>query len=368
MAEQGPEEEELGWSDADYMMTVAKHQGLGANADIPGPTRFVAGIANLIRKRRANLEAMDLPDENGIAIFLLSPAPGDCGEQFARVPMFDNGLTSVAGRVWLLSEEVVAGFYLEFDESSDEDAFQLVCDDLNYGDLPAVVLDWRTPVLEVRHYRFGLGRPEDVTITPIEGEVTSEAVKAAIDNACEQCFVTPSAAAPGLTLWADPRRHMPYSSAEHQIQSQLKATLVGSFPYCRVRHEQPQVSGRTDLEIEVHDAVDKSVVTRYGILELKVLRSYTQGGEAVSDSKARNSVGEGVRQAHSYQQEKNARWAAVCCFDMRKNVDDQPDCFAHVKAEARQNAINLWRWMLFASASEYRTYLQNNGLVLPEHQ
>ena len=157
-----------------------------------------------------------------------------------------------------------------------------------------------------------------------------------------------------MNLWKNSGGHWPREDAEALVQSHLKAGLTLRFPYCRVRHEQTQTAGRTDLEIEQFNPLDRSSVTYQAILELKVLRSFRHKGAKVSDGETKEAIREGVRQAASYRKVKAARWSALCCFDMRGSDTGDEACFAHVQESADAEDVTLKRWFLYASPAEYR--------------
>src|SRR5687767_3721207 len=102
-----------------------------------------------------------------------------------------------------------------------------------------------------------------------------------------------------------------------------------AFPTCTIRHEETGTSGRLDLEIEETDEASLGTVVRYAVLEPKVLRSFRSGGSTYSDQKNLDWIEDGVGQAASYRAERKALAAALCCFDMRKEMTGEK-CFDHV--------------------------------------
>jgi hypothetical protein len=126
--------------------------------------------------------------------------------------------------------------------------------------------------------------------------------------------------------------------------------LVNAFPSCTVRHEQPTPLGRVDLEIEEINPLDPGITVRHAVLELKVLRSFSNTGTPVATGRIQEWVDSGVRQAAAYRADKGARAAALCCFDMRRE-DSGDSCFDDVRYLANQLTVALRRWYLFASSS-----------------
>ena len=342
------------WADGDFMGTVSQHGGVGFDADLTDENRFVVGVVQLLRRRQAEMKARGESRDADIAIFVLQPTPPNSAPNAQRVPMVDNGLTMVAGRLWFTAAPVVSAHYVELPLANDDGRFSYVTDQLNLASQPTLIFDPRTALAQLRWYPKGLGQPNNVELKLLEGAVEPEDVLEAIDRLYNECFVTPSGLPQGINLWANASRHWPRKDAEVLIQSHLKAGLVSRFPFCKVRHEQSQPAGRSDLEIEQSDPLDHSHITRHAVIELKVLRSFWASGSIVSDTETKEWISEGVQQATAYCAEKDAQWSALCCFDMRKTDPGDGRCFAHVQTSADEQGVKLRRWFLYASPAEYR--------------
>ena len=346
---------ELGpWSDADLGRTASDEVGVGADAGVPDAARFFAGVVKLIR-RRLSTEGADT-DPQQPAVFLLAPQASAQGPDVpsARVPMLNNGRTAVTGRLWFVNTVVVSGRCLDLGERSDDELFRYVVDDLQLGSIPAILFDPRTGTAEVRFYPDGLSEPDQCqSTTAASADVSLDRICEAVQRICEACLITPEAQTRAGKLWSDPDRCYAASSAEDVVQTNLKAGLVTAFPTCTIRHEQTDVPGRLDLEIEESDPVDESVVIRHAVLELKVLRSFGAGGGTYSENETREWIESGVRQAAAYRDAKGHRIAVLCCFDMRRE-DTGGQCFAHVHDLAVCLRVALRRWFIYATSEQYR--------------
>lgn len=343
-----------GWEDENLEKTASEALGIGSDSDLPDEVRFVAGVAKLIRKRYC----LTGDDPTVPSIFLLKPSVVD-GVPAKRVPMLDNGATSVAGKLWFVSASVVAGSYTEISTDDDDLMFQFVTDNLKLGDTPAIVFDPRGAELEARYYSEGLQSLE--TYTPIRldaNNITISEIFDAIDKIHLSCLVTPEAQINANKLWANSEKGWPSSKAEEKIQAYLKAGLTTAFPTCTIRHEQEQIEGRLDLEIEETDPLHRYRFTRHAVLELKVLRSAGEGGSKYSDETTKEWIESGVKQAASYRDGKGYRLGALCCFDMRV-ADGGNGCFDHVKDLADRLSVSFKRWFLFCTSDKYRDALVN---------
>jgi hypothetical protein len=345
------------WQGDDLIGTVLGNAGIGADAGLPAETRFLSGVAKLVRRRRATPGADSDPVTP--AIFLLGAAAPtqNLGSQATRIPMLDNGLTRLSGRLWSVNSGVVSGHYVDIQELNDDALFKLVTEELKLGSVPAIVFDPRTSRPSVRHYSKGLNNPDAVEQIEISGaEVTLDGVFAVIGQVYGNCLITPEAQVRAGKLWKDSTKWWAADNAEDMVQLHLRVGLVTAFPTCTVRHEQTDIPGRLDLEIEESDPLDRSQVTRYVVLELKVLRSFGSTGKEYTTEYNLNWVESGVRQAATYRDKRGARAAALCCFDMRTKHTGG-ECFGHVTELADRHQVVLRLWFIFATSEQYREFL-----------
>ena len=108
--------------------------------------------------------------------------------------------------------------------------------------------------------------------------------------------------------------------------------------------------GRADIHIAEHDPLDYSRLTYLAVLEIKVLRTFSDTGKTgYSDKKNLTWIEDGIKQAAAYREEHGHRVAVLCCFDMRKE-DTGEECFEPFRSLAETRSVDLRRWYLFASS------------------
>lgn len=336
-----------GWNPDELRATVHEASAAGSDCGIEALTRFVRGVATVVRRR----EALDekAADPKKLSVFLLAAsAPGI--QELAREPMLDSGLTPIAGKIWFVNAPVVSGRARPLGVEDPDGVFRTITDDLGLGDLPAVVVDPRLPKTAVRYYPHGLRAPDSCEQVRLQcADVDLPQVCDVIERVYRQCLITPDAQPQGNKLWKDASKHRPQSDAEHRVQAFLKPAFAAAFPTCRVYDEFAGTMGRADLHLEEQDPIDREKVTFLVVLELKVLRSYSDGGTPYSDADSSEWVDKGVKQAGSYREERGHRVAALVCFDMRAK-DEGEACFANVQELATQMQVALRRWYLYASS------------------
>ena len=341
------------WNVEDLALTAQSFAGRGSDDRLPPEIRFLSNVAKLIQERKA-IDS-ERSDPNLPAVFLLAlTRPKVVLETAVRVPMLDNGLHPLNGGIWLVAAVVNSGYKLDVKYEDDDSLFRFVTDSLNLGDVPAVIYEPRVASDKIRYYPFGLQEPDKCEVRPAKGEeVTDEEIFSVVEGIYHQCLKTPDAQSHAGKLWKRADRFWPSSNAEAVVQLNLKAGLVGRFFACNIREEQRIPEGRTDLEIEEKDPHNRGVIIRHALIELKVLRSFHEGGSVFPPSETLDWIKSGVLQAHEYGTNKDAKLATLCCFDMRK-TDEKESCFDHVREIARKKQVVLKKWYIYSSSERYR--------------
>ena len=112
-----------------------------------------------------------------------------------------------------------------------------------------------------------------------------------------------------------------------------------------------------DIEIYENDPNDRSKITQHGVLELKVLRSFSETGTKITKKNTKKWIESGVHQAAAYRYGKGAKWGALLCFDMRRTNISDADTFRHVVTLAKTVNVYLRRWFLYGTAAQLRSAL-----------
>lgn len=344
-----------GWSDDDLEITAEKYFGEGADADLPDPVRLVFNVGRLVLRR---LEGAASGESEPSAFFLSPepPAPAD-EDKLEPQPMLGSGRHELGGRFWFVGPAARRGVALSLEgwPERDKEVFDLACESLDIGEVPAVLFEARTESPELWFYPRGLADPESGISVPLSSEsIDLDRIFEIIDRAHRDAIVTPQRKAPaGMKLWKNARRHHPVKQAEARIQYILRVALSAALPPTMVvREEQDEATGRIDLEIDER-VPGAGIHICHALLELKVLRSYRSTGKPVPPAKVNEAIEEGVIQAKSYREAREALASALCCFDMRKQPNGS-SCFGGVEGKARRGKVKLRVWPVYASVQQYR--------------
>lgn len=250
---------------------------------------------------------------------------------------------------------------MALETTDDDEMFRTVTDSLQLGGSPAVIVSSHAGAIEAYYYPQGLSAPDSCRAIQLHtSDIDMARLTAIVERVYEELLKTPGAPPPANRVWENASRHRPRPDAEHRIQALLRPAFVGAWPTCRVRAEVPGVMGRADIEIVEHDVLDQSRVTHLAVLELKVLRSFSEGGEPYSEAESQRAVEEGIEQAGAYRNERHHRIAALYCFDMRA-TDTGEECFELWRTLADEMSVQLHRWYLYASARLARKAARRTG-------
>lgn len=343
------------WSTPRLQATVEHFLGVGSDADLPQPVRFVRSVSALIRRR------VSFGNEaGGFAYFVLHPpraAEDPADRETTRVAMLDLGHDRVSGRLWYVNCVANDGLAIEIAETEDHaEIVNYITDELGLGDAPTLVFDMTTDAPVGRYFANGLSELDTVTTVAFTSEeVRWERIRESVDGVHRTNLVTPALQNRTDNLWKNAEDYWVASDAEYKVQSALKAGLAGAFPYCDIRSEQPQAQGRHDLLIEEYAEVPggSRAVIPHAMIELKVLRSRNSSGDAVSDNATQAWAVSGVQQAHAYGTGRHSRLFLTLLFDARYS-DASTNCLEAAHALASQLGVIIGRWKLYGKASDYR--------------
>lgn len=322
----------------------------GDSSGLPELLQFRLHLVRLILKRERNLSAeYDYP----AAFVLVDPAEFQrlkASGAFTEVRLIHTGARRLTGLVHIMTFGATSSLTIE--ALGDSELFN-VLESAEHRGKPTFIYVPQKPISTLSFYARGCEVDECSDVPLHVSSISADQIKKAIDSVYEQELVTPDGAGP-LKIWSDPAKGRPTALAERSIQQIVRIGLVAKFSPCSIRAEQSGKVGRTDLEIVEVKPSGAGELVHHALLELKVLRSWTESGSAVTGQFVRDHIDEGVKQANAYGKEKNSKIKMLSCFDMRDSDLGDSATFAHVAALADTLGVLTSRWFLYASSKAYR--------------
>jgi hypothetical protein len=338
------------WSPDRTVLAEAPRALYGDVSDLSADVRFQVHVARLISAREQRPDT----ERSGAAAFLLVTPQQH--KAWAQRLTFDRNLhtgrVQLAGRIHFVTDLAGSSAYEDY-AGSDTGLFDRLAA-LQCDRLPALIY------LPDRHESsltfYPQGTHDDRGLVPLKlnhGPVTEAEILAAIDGVYRTELCTPDNSGP-IKLWHDPLKGRPIEEAERTVQQFVRSGLAARFNWCTIYSEQAGKVGRTDLEIVDDRTGPLGQVTHHALLELKVLRTFSQSGTRYPPASAGEAVTKGVQQAHEYGGVKNSLLRMLCCFDMRMQDAGDAATFASIKSSADALCVRLVRWYLYRSADDYR--------------
>ncbi len=337
----------------------AREQSFPDNAGASPEARFLSNVSALITLRQEQGE------HGGIVVFLKSDTLKTdaikCGG--TEFPLLATGNDNICNNVWLSNPVLGTAYSVDIDLSDLPNLFTRI-NELGLGALPALIVDWRATTPIGRFYSNGCADPEAVQAVQLTyAAITKEEIKACLDHAHSTSLVTPALTRHGHSeaIWNEPAKGWPAHRPEERIQGKIIQHLRSRFTKHKVRAEQFNDDGFSDLLVYARrtDASGGLVVVNEWLLELKALTDRTETGNRIADTANRTRVQDGLCQAIAYRNQENARNSALCCFDMREKDEGDTACFQHIQMQAHKEKVELWRWFLFRSTKAARNASNN---------
>jgi hypothetical protein len=326
--------------------------GRGSDTDAPEHLRF------LVAARRTALRREREPDcefDRPAAIVLVppdffeSPPPG-----LTRRPLLNNGNYPLTGQVHFVNV-AVAGQSLEY--VGDEGALFDLLVATRVDALPTVIYAPKAGGLsKLSWYPDGVRDDTKVVVVPVAvEEPTAQRILQAVNGVYEGHLKTPDQVLPGTSPWFKPAQGWAAKDAEKIVQQAVKIGLYARFsPQCRIKAEQPDKDGRTDIEVVGEFGATANSVTNFAVLELKILREKGSTGAKSSHAYNATHIKDGVNQAYTYGADRHFRERLLCCFDMRATNAGASAVFEPIQSEADTLGIHLGFWFLYRSSEHYR--------------
>ncbi|MCF3463414.1 hypothetical protein GTY70_05895 [Stenotrophomonas maltophilia] len=346
------------WSEDSLVETVSGYLGNGYDQNLPAFRQFCHAAAKIIQRRRAREDNTLL---QGAVIFVMEGIVPISDLQKESRPLFNHGVASIDGRVWTGSSRLATATGIALPQGGAADRVNFVVEKLGMGSRPAIYYDASEEEAVMRAYPAGLEQPdncEDLSLN--SAEFTIEHLKRLLDHAHAKLLISPSGSNLARNLWSDRQAIIPIGDAEKGVQDILHVALTTGlgFGSIAVRAEGSSEMGRYDFFLEEQDPLNASTWTHHAIIELKVLKSFSEAGSPVADAKNIKAVSDGLTQAAAYRDSHYCRFAALCCYDMR-TAPDPEGAVAHERKRAAHLDVAMWSWPLYPSAKLAREALVN---------
>lgn len=321
------------------------------NVPASRPDRFVQAVRMLVEKRAQE----GWPDEVGsadLAVFVLVDYPRQVGELHGGQPFADPTAqgTPLLGHLFFSSPDATHGQFIRL--PTDASAIYQWLEDHDFGSYPMVAIYRNKREIVTR--RGGIHDPAQIdAIRDHEPLATVDELMRALKHYHRSEVLTPTNCPDGV--WASANQYIPGEYPEKSIQSSLKFALNYWFRgVIRAEGEDRTNIGRIDVRLLTKGA--NGGLSYWIILELKVIKSFTNKTSPVGAATNVSAIMKGIEQAGSYRANRRAEEGMLEIYDLRRDKSDSLTARAEVSAVLARYSPppKVHVWPVFGSADDAR--------------
>lgn len=309
------------------------------------PVAWEPGWLNSFRRWGANLS------DGETILFIFAEHPSILGNSRSCSPIFNiaNEAKLVNG-VYIVGRAVTSNGWQYGGVGDFQKTCQEIASDSDLCPLPAVILG-RKPGCMV-YYRAGLLDEIDssieIDLNKVESTLNEGTLLGALDVfAAEQL----NSQEMRRQLWDDASKFIPKERAESIVQESVLIALRVMFTGYTTLAETNIPIGRTDLFMIGKNEKDPA----RGLLELKVLRSFSSTGSKINESVLKQHLMGGRIQARTYGSQLGACIRLLCSYDLRK--DKKEELLDGIGSECGTDGVTFKNYPVQNSSSNVRDAL-----------
>ena len=314
--------------------------------------RFAQAVRTLVEKRAQ----VGWPNEGpaDVAVFVLVDYPRKVGETHDGEPFADPMAqgTPLLGYVFFSSADATHGQSIPIPTEANEILEWL--EDHELGGCPVVMVYRNAKQMVTRRSGINDFAWNDA-IRDQEPLATVEELMGALSHYHKSRVVTPTGCPDGVWEPGSAHQYIPGPRPEKSIQSDLEVALNFWFRGV-VRAEAEDRTNIGRIDVRLLKKVANGPLAYWIILELKVIKSFTNTSSKVDDSTNEEAIVKGVKQAGSYQANRIAEEGMLEIFDLRKdkseNLTVREDVLVALGMYSPPPKIDVWA--VFGSADDAR--------------
>jgi len=314
--------------------------------------RFAQAVRSLVERRAQ--EGWPNEGEADVAVFVLVDYPRKVGQVHGGRPFADpvGQGTSLLGRMFFSSADATHGQFIPI--PTEPGAILEWLHDCGLGACPIIAVYRNAKQMVTR--RFGIdSSAQNDAIRDQEPSATMQELKDALLHYHRSRVVTPSSCPDGVWKSDHAHRYIPGPHPERTIQSDLEVALNFWFRgVIRAEGEDRTNIGRIDVRLLKKEP--NGGLAYWAILELKVIKSFTNSSSVVPTSVNLEAIVKGIGQAASYRMNRCAEEGLLEIYDLRQDKSEDLTAKADVSA-----TLNMYSpppkidvWAVFGSAEDAR--------------
>ena len=343
---------EIAGVEDETLAAVAGRSAALPNVRASRADRFAQAVRTLIEKRAQE----EWPQEGAedVAVFVLVDYPRKVGQTHGGTPFADPVAqgTPLLGRLFFASPDATRGQYISLPHK-EAGAILEWLEDHELGDGPIVIVYRNAKEMVTR--RCGTGdAARSEAIRDQEPVATIQELMDALSYFHRSRVVTPTRCPEGVWKPERASRYIPGPQPEKSIQLDLQVVLSSWFRGV-VRAETEDVTniGRIDVRLLTTGANGRLVY--WVIIELKVIKSFSNTESRVTDAANVEAIVKGIRQAGAYRTNRNAE-GMLEVYDLRDDKSEDLTARQNVSEALATYSVppRVDVWPVYGSAADAR--------------
>ena len=314
--------------------------------------RFAQAVRTMVEKRAQEGWPNEATDD--VAVFVLVDYPRKVGEMHGGQPFADPSAqgTLLLGYMFFSSVDATHGQFIPI--PTEANAILEWLDDHGLGGRPMVAVYRNAKMMVTR--RLGIHNSAQTdAIRDHEPSATVQELTEALGHYHRSRVVTPTGCPDGVWKPGYAHRYIPGESPEKSIQSDLAVALNFWFRGVVWAEKEDSTNiGRIDVRLLKKGA--NGGLAYWVILELKVIKSFTNTSSPVRDSTNVEAIVKGVEQAGSYRANRSAEEGMLEVYDLRQDKSEdlraREDVSVALEMYSPPPSVDVWP--VFGSADDAR--------------
>lgn len=334
------------------LATVASLSPALPNVRAPRADRFSQAIRMLVERRAQ--DGWLAEGEANVAVFVLVDYPRRVGEVHGGQPFADPMAQGIPllGRLFFSSADASHGQFISIPTEAAEILEWL--DDHGLAACPIVTVYRDAKRMVTRRFGIDDSARSDV-IRDQEPSATVEELMEALNHYHCSRVVSPVNCPGGVWKPNNAHRYIPGPRPEKSIQEDLQIALNFWFRgVVKAQDEENTNIGRIDICLLKKQA--NRGLACWVILELKVIKSFTNTESSVRDSTNVEAIVKGVKQAGSFRANRGAEEGRLEIYDLRQDksedLSERKDVLDAVEMYSPPPVVEVWP--VYGSADDAR--------------
>ena len=277
--------------------------------------RFAQAVRSIVEKRAC----MEWPNEGpeDVAVFLMVDHPRPLGDHHNAKAFADPIATTdpLLGRLFFANRDSSSGRVMHL--PTEPNAILDWLQDNDLSSYPVILVYRQTALITLRPSGAG-GLSSQIPIRDTPPVADLAELQKALQHFHIHHLLTPTCCPRGLWQADRAQHYIPGNRPEATIQSRLTVVLSSWF-HGLLRAESEDRTNIGRIDVRLLQPTPAGPLAYWAIMELKVVKSFTNAATSVRHRVNEDAIVDGVRQAHAYHHNRKSELSLLEVYDLRSD-------------------------------------------------